>query len=112
MATERFAGGRGMALETQVNVKANPVLFFFKSGKHHSSFRKDHIPQYPVVMRNKEKYRPPVAMVESEIMYPRMTTHHQLAIWKNRSPVLSIESFISSNDYRITRNHNYLHAKH
>lgn len=24
MATERFAGGRGMAFATQVNVKANP----------------------------------------------------------------------------------------
>jgi len=69
IATERFAGGRGMAFETQANVKANP--------------------QYPVVMRNKEKYRPPVAMVQSEMMYPTMTTHHQLAIWKNRSPVLS-----------------------
>jgi len=27
MATERFAGGRGMALETQVSVKANPFLY-------------------------------------------------------------------------------------
>jgi len=111
MATERFAGGRGMALETQVSVKANP-FYIKKSGQYHSPFHKDHIPQYPVVMRNKEKYRPPVAMVESETMYPMMTTHHQLAIWKNRSPVLSIESFISSNDCRIARNHNYLHARH
>lgn len=50
------------------------------------------LPQYPVVMRNREKYRPPVAMVAREIIYPRITTHHQLAIWKNRSPDLSVHS--------------------
>ena len=34
-------------------------------------------------------YRPASDMVDSAMMKPIMTPHHQAAIWKNRSPVLS-----------------------
>jgi hypothetical protein len=40
-------------------------------------------------MRNIEKYRAPVFIVERLMMKPNITPHHQPVMWKNRSPVLS-----------------------
>lgn len=66
MATERFAGGRGIALATQTNVNAKPARQ--NSGRYVTNLNKLNIPQYPVVIRNIEKYLPPVAMVDREII--------------------------------------------
>jgi hypothetical protein len=40
-------------------------------------------------MRNIEKYRAPVDVVDRLMIKPIITAHHQPVIWKNRSPVLS-----------------------
>jgi hypothetical protein len=50
-------------------------------------------------------------MVDRDMMNPIATPHHQLAIWKNRSPALSTElsGFMLGKELRMVVN---LHAMH
>jgi hypothetical protein len=51
-------------------------------------------PQFPEAIKNNETYRPATDIVDNAMMKPTITPHHQLAIWKNRSPVRSEDRII------------------
>lgn len=72
IAADRFAGGRGIAFDTQVSVIAKPAK--------------------PTAMKNIATYRPATDMVVVPMIKPTMTLNHQELMWKKRSPVRSSQN--------------------
>lgn len=86
-----YAGGRGMAFDTQTNVMAKPLWNrrnFFNEFIYQPCGISA-LPTKPLAMKNRDTYRPAVDMVERAMMNPRIAPHHQPTMWKNLSPVLS-----------------------
>lgn len=85
-----YAGGRGIEFDTHTSVIAKPT--------------------YPHAMKKRDMYRPASDMVDSAMTKPSMTPHHQAAMWKKRSPVLSAQLMRKVNKVGITTAN--LHAMH
>lgn len=69
MLAARLLGGLGIVLLTHTMVIAKPTR--------------------PSDSKNNDKYRPPTAIVDWAMMYPRTENDHQMVMCQKRSPVLS-----------------------
>lgn len=96
IAADRFAGGRGTALDTHTRVIANPRIVCRKSSQVFCRVAEANKPENPEAIKNMAMYRPATDIVEVAMMKPRMTTSHHVLMWKKRSPVRSRKSWVYS----------------